>query len=119
MAVVTFTGKVSKIELFEQVGQVGRTAGWERSVVDTPLDSSFGARVPFTGENADVGAPEGSVTQSVADGIDGAVYVAEVVAKVPQFLGETVVLLARRQRFEQNEHVVRRPRQNESQKDGR
>jgi len=90
-----------------------------KSVVDTPLDSGFGSRVPFTGEDADVGAPEGSVTQGVADGVDGAVNVAEVVAKVPQFLRKAVVVLARRQRFEQNEDVVRCPRQNEGQKDGR
>ena len=75
--------------------------------------------MPLAGEDADVGSPERGVTQGVADGIDRAVDVTEVVGKVPQFRRETVVFVARRQRLEQRQYVVRRPRQNESQQDGR
>ena len=89
------------------------------SVVDAALDGRLCAWMPLAGEDADVGSPERGVTQGVADGIDRAVDVTEVVGKVPQFRRETVVFVARRQRLEQRQYVVRRPRQNESQQDGR
>lgn len=75
--------------------------------------------MPFAGEDSNVGASERGVAQCVANGIDGAVDVTEVVGEVPQFGRETVVLVARRQRLEQSQDVVWRPRQDERQQDGR
>lgn len=65
-------------------------------IVDAALDGRFGARVPFAGKDSNVGAPEGSVTQSVANGIDGTVNVTEVIGEVPQLGRETVVFVTRR-----------------------
>ena len=62
--------------------------------------------MPFTGEDADVGAPEGGVAQGVAHRIDGAVDVTQVVRKLEHLVParrrrrRRVLLVARRQRLQ-------------------
>lgn len=86
-------------------------------VVDASDHALAVAGVPLAGEDADVGAPEGGVAQSVAHGVDGRVDVAQGVEEVPQLSGDAV--RAGGQRLDQHQDVVRRPCDDEAKQDGR
>jgi len=99
-------------------GGGGRT--WlllSRSVVVSAVEGSAVARLPLAFDDLDVGLAESLVAQGVAEGVDGRVDVAEEVEEVPHALADAV--LARRQRLQQHQHVVRQPRDDEHGQDGR
>lgn len=83
----------------------------------SPIDASPVPAVPLALEYAHVGPAEGRVAEGVADRIDGAVDVAEIVEEVPELLGYAA--RAGRQRFQQHEDVVGRPGDDEGREDGR
>ena len=72
--------------------------------------------MPLALEDAHVRPAEGRVAERVAHRVDGAVDVAQVVEEVPERGRDAV--RARRQRLEQHQDVVRRPRDDERQQDG-
>jgi hypothetical protein len=82
-----------------------------RSVVVSAVEGSAVARLPLALDDLDVGLAEGLVAQGVAEGVDGRVDVAEEVEEVPHALTDAV--LARCQRLQQHQHVVRQPRDDE------
>lgn len=85
-------------------------------VINTSSHGLSIARVPFAGENSNVGAAERGIAQGVAHGIDERIDVAQGVEKVPQLLRDAV---ARGQRFDEHQNVVRRPRDDEAEQNGR
>jgi len=75
------------------------------------------ACVPFAGEDADVGASKGGIAEGIAHGIYGRVDVAEGIKEIPQ-LGRYAVR-AGGQWLDQHQNVVRCPRDDEAQQNGR
>lgn len=87
------------------------------------------AGVPLALEYSHVGHAERSVAQGVTHRVDGAVDVAQVVEEVPHALRYPLLVIVRfaslatargrGERFQQHQYVVRRPRDDERQQDGR
>lgn len=82
------------------------------------------AGVPLALEYPHIGHAERSVAQGVAHRVDGAIDVAQVIEKVPHALRHPLLVAViaaggHRERFQQHQYVVRRPRDDERQQYGR
>ena len=74
---------------------------------------------PLEGQNPDVSPPEGGVTQSIAEGVDGRVDVAETVSDVPHHLRDDFVALSGSEdALHHCQHVVWSPGEYEDQQNG-
>lgn len=75
-----------------------------RLIVEAAVHRSAVAIMPLAGENPHVGSPEGSVTQCIAHGVNGAVDITQVIEEVPELLRDA--LATGGERLEKNEDVV-------------
>lgn len=64
--------------------------------------------MPLAGEDPNVGMPEGSIAKCVAEWVDCAVDVTQVIKEIPQFLGYAACTGS--QWLEEHQDIIRGPR---------
>jgi hypothetical protein len=78
------------------------------SVVKCPVHGTPVSIVPLAGEDPNVGMSEGSVAKCVAERVDCAVDVTQVIKEIPQFLGYAACTGS--QWLEKHQDIIRGPR---------